>query len=107
MVTQLQEINSMLPYFPQPSNSKLLEDKIIEIVLQLIPAGWNCTMICANFRPLEHSKEELVEYLKGVKCSETENPSERNCQNNNNSSGLKKTKKGNCMHDKDKKFQDI
>eukprot|EP00957_Ditylum_brightwellii_P019019 1431985-Ditylum_brightwellii.AAC.1 len=51
--------------------------------------------------------EELVEYLKGVKCSETKNPLERNNWNNNNSSGLKKTKKGKYNHDKDKKSQGI
>eukprot|EP00957_Ditylum_brightwellii_P084945 6459468-Ditylum_brightwellii.AAC.1 len=33
VVAWLGEINSMLPYFPQPSNSKLLEDKLIENVL--------------------------------------------------------------------------
>eukprot|EP00957_Ditylum_brightwellii_P141663 10792022-Ditylum_brightwellii.AAC.1 len=30
---RLREINSMLPYFPQPSNSKLPEDELIEIIL--------------------------------------------------------------------------
>eukprot|EP00957_Ditylum_brightwellii_P178845 13622470-Ditylum_brightwellii.AAC.1 len=49
-------------------------------------------MICANFKPLEYYMEEFVEYLEGVKCSETKNPPKRNNQNNN-SSGLKKTKK--------------
>eukprot|EP00957_Ditylum_brightwellii_P158426 12058381-Ditylum_brightwellii.AAC.1 len=33
MVAWLQEINSMLPYFPQPSNSKFLGGKLVEIVL--------------------------------------------------------------------------
>eukprot|EP00957_Ditylum_brightwellii_P073746 5604673-Ditylum_brightwellii.AAC.1 len=33
VVAQLREINSMLPYFPQPSISKLPEDKLVEIVL--------------------------------------------------------------------------
>ena len=64
-------------------------------------------MMCANFKPLEHSMEELVEYLKGVKHSEIKNPPEKNNQNNNNSSGLKKTKKGKCKRDKDKKSQDV
>ena len=35
-------------------------------------------MTCANFKPLEATMEELVEYLEGVKRSETENPPERN-----------------------------
>eukprot|EP00957_Ditylum_brightwellii_P081321 6185993-Ditylum_brightwellii.AAC.1 len=64
-------------------------------------------MACANFKPLKHSMEELVEYLKGDKHLETKNPLERNNQNNNNSSGLKKTKKGKCKDDKDKQSQDI
>eukprot|EP00957_Ditylum_brightwellii_P064390 4887247-Ditylum_brightwellii.AAC.1 len=72
------------------------------------PAGWKCTMTCANFKPLKSSVEELVECLKGVEHSETKNPLERNNWNNNNSSaGLKKTKKGKRKHDKDKKSQDI
>eukprot|EP00957_Ditylum_brightwellii_P124233 9469664-Ditylum_brightwellii.AAC.1 len=96
----------MLPYFLQPLNSKLLEDKLEEIVLQLIPVGWKHMMTCANFKPLKHSMEELVEYLKGVKCSITKNPPERHNQNNS-SSGLKKTKKGKCKCDTDKKSQDI
>eukprot|EP00957_Ditylum_brightwellii_P137438 10478377-Ditylum_brightwellii.AAC.1 len=106
MVAWLQEINSMLPYFSQPSNSKLPEDNLVEIVLQLIPVGWKRTMTCANFKPLEHSMEELVEYLEGVKCSEIKNPPEKNNQNNNNSYGLKKTKKGKHNCDEDKKSQD-
>eukprot|EP00957_Ditylum_brightwellii_P129226 9855999-Ditylum_brightwellii.AAC.1 len=36
--------------------------------------------------------EELVEYLKGVNCPEIENPLEKNSRNNNNSSGLEKTR---------------
>eukprot|EP00957_Ditylum_brightwellii_P065086 4936985-Ditylum_brightwellii.AAC.1 len=64
-------------------------------------------MACANFKPLEHSMEELVEHLEGVERSETENHPEKNNQNNNNSSGLKKTKKGKCKRDEDKKSQDI
>eukprot|EP00957_Ditylum_brightwellii_P021902 1651763-Ditylum_brightwellii.AAC.1 len=63
-------------------------------------------MTCANFEPLKHPMEELVECLKGVECSETENPPERNNWNNN-SFGLKKTKEGKCKCDKDKKSQDI
>eukprot|EP00957_Ditylum_brightwellii_P092283 7026118-Ditylum_brightwellii.AAC.1 len=35
-------------------------------------------MTCANFKPLEATMEELVKYLEGVKCSETENPPKRN-----------------------------
>eukprot|EP00957_Ditylum_brightwellii_P009819 740755-Ditylum_brightwellii.AAC.1 len=35
-------------------------------------------MTCANFKPLEATMEELVEYLEGVECSETENPPKRN-----------------------------
>eukprot|EP00957_Ditylum_brightwellii_P166146 12648981-Ditylum_brightwellii.AAC.1 len=60
-------------------------------------------MTCANVKPLEHSMEELAEYLKGVKHLETKSSPERNNGNNNNSSGLKKTKKGKCKHDKYKK----
>eukprot|EP00957_Ditylum_brightwellii_P170473 12976190-Ditylum_brightwellii.AAC.1 len=93
--------------FPQPLNSKLPEDELVEIVLQLIPAGWKRTMMCANFKPLKNSMEELVEYLKGVKHLETKNHLERNNRNNNNSSSLKKTKKGKHKHGKDKKSQDI
>eukprot|EP00957_Ditylum_brightwellii_P189346 14412394-Ditylum_brightwellii.AAC.1 len=51
--------------------------------------------------------EELVEYLNEVKYLETGNPPEKNNQINNNSSGLKKTKKGKHKHDKDGKFQDV
>eukprot|EP00957_Ditylum_brightwellii_P092587 7050311-Ditylum_brightwellii.AAC.1 len=51
--------------------------------------------------------EELVEYLKGVECSEIKNPLEKNSRNNNNSSGLKKTKKGKRKCDKDETSQDI
>eukprot|EP00957_Ditylum_brightwellii_P110737 8445196-Ditylum_brightwellii.AAC.1 len=58
-------------------------------------------MTCANFKPLEHSMEELVEYLKRAKFLETENPPKRNNQNNN-LSGLKKTKKSKYKHGKDK-----
>eukprot|EP00957_Ditylum_brightwellii_P114399 8721899-Ditylum_brightwellii.AAC.1 len=107
VVAQLCEINSMLPYFSQPSNSKLPEDELVEIDLQLIPAGWKRTMTWANFKPLKHSMEELVEYLAGVECSEIKNPPEKNNRNNNKSSGLKKTKKGKRKHDEDKKSQDI
>eukprot|EP00957_Ditylum_brightwellii_P033249 2519514-Ditylum_brightwellii.AAC.1 len=35
-------------------------------------------MTCANFKPREATMEKLVEYLKGVKRSKTENPPERN-----------------------------
>eukprot|EP00957_Ditylum_brightwellii_P098126 7476405-Ditylum_brightwellii.AAC.1 len=83
----------MLPYFPQPSNSNLLEDELVDIVPQLIPAGWKYTMTCVNFKPLKHSMEKLVEYLNGVKHLETKNHPERNNWNNNNSSSLKKTKR--------------
>eukprot|EP00957_Ditylum_brightwellii_P140927 10734721-Ditylum_brightwellii.AAC.1 len=108
MVAQLREINSMLLYFSQPLNAKLPEDELVEIFLQLIPAGWKRTMTCANFKPLKHSMEELVENLKEVKHLETKNPPEWNYSwNNNNSSGRKKTKKGKHKRDKDEKSQDI
>eukprot|EP00957_Ditylum_brightwellii_P192751 14676659-Ditylum_brightwellii.AAC.1 len=68
----------MLPHFPQPLNSKLLEDELVEIILRLIPAGWKRMMTCANLKLLKATMEELVEYLEGVKRSETENPPERN-----------------------------
>eukprot|EP00957_Ditylum_brightwellii_P062159 4717404-Ditylum_brightwellii.AAC.1 len=51
--------------------------------------------------------EELVEYLKGVKCLEIKNLLEKNNQNNNNSSDPKKTKKGKHKRDENKKSQDI
>eukprot|EP00957_Ditylum_brightwellii_P089582 6823152-Ditylum_brightwellii.AAC.1 len=89
----------MLLYVTLPLDSKLPEDKPLKIVLQLIPAGWKCTMICANFKPLEHSMEELVEYLKGVEYSENKNPPKRSNWNIN-SSGLKKAKKSKHKHDK-------
>eukprot|EP00957_Ditylum_brightwellii_P136162 10384585-Ditylum_brightwellii.AAC.1 len=63
--------------------------------------------MCANFKPLEYSMEELVEYLEGVECSEIKNPPEKNSRNNNNSSGLKKAKKGKHKCDKDEKSQDV
>eukprot|EP00957_Ditylum_brightwellii_P199373 15196904-Ditylum_brightwellii.AAC.1 len=50
--------------------------------------------------------DKLVEYLEEVKHSETENPPKR-INWNNNSSGLKKTKKGKCKRDKNKKSQDV
>eukprot|EP00957_Ditylum_brightwellii_P054707 4145104-Ditylum_brightwellii.AAC.1 len=63
-------------------------------------------MMHANFKLLKHSMEELVGYLEGVERSDTKNPLERNNWNNN-SSGLKKTKKGKHKHDEDKKYQDV
>eukprot|EP00957_Ditylum_brightwellii_P143693 10947588-Ditylum_brightwellii.AAC.1 len=51
--------------------------------------------------------EELAEYTEGVKCSEIKNPLEKNSWNNNNSSGLKKSKKGKRKCDKDKTSQDV
>eukprot|EP00957_Ditylum_brightwellii_P114813 8754709-Ditylum_brightwellii.AAC.1 len=82
----------MLPYFPPPSNSKLPEDELVEITLCLIPAGWKRMVMCANFKPLEASMEELVEYLKGFERSEIENPPDRNPRKDN-SDCPKKTKK--------------
>eukprot|EP00957_Ditylum_brightwellii_P136725 10426515-Ditylum_brightwellii.AAC.1 len=50
--------------------------------------------------------EEIVEYLKGVECSENKNPPKRNNWNNN-SSGPKKTKKQKQKHDKDEESQEV
>eukprot|EP00957_Ditylum_brightwellii_P031087 2355050-Ditylum_brightwellii.AAC.1 len=100
VVAMLQEINSMLPYFPPPLNSKLLEDELVEIILQHIPVGWKCTMTCAIFKPLEASMEELIKYLKGVKRLEIENPPGRNPRKNN-SNGPKTTKKNKRKRDED------
>eukprot|EP00957_Ditylum_brightwellii_P161876 12324645-Ditylum_brightwellii.AAC.1 len=74
--------------------------------LQEINMGWKHTMRCTNFKPLKYSMEELVEYLEGVERLETKNPPEIN-NPNNTSSGLKKTKKGKCKHDEDKKSQGV
>ena len=49
-------------------------------------------MMCANFKPLKASMEELIEYFKGVERSEIENPPDRNPRKNN-SNGPKQTKK--------------
>eukprot|EP00957_Ditylum_brightwellii_P203225 15333757-Ditylum_brightwellii.AAC.1 len=76
VVAWLQKINSMLPYFPLPSNSKLLEDDLAKIILWLIPMGWKCTMACANFKPLKYSMEELVEYLESKMLGKQESPQE-------------------------------
>eukprot|EP00957_Ditylum_brightwellii_P208197 15356265-Ditylum_brightwellii.AAC.1 len=86
--------------------AQLPEDELVDIVLWLIPVGWKCMMMCTNSKPLEHSIEELVEYLKGVECLENENSPERSNQNNNNSSGLKKTKKSKHKHHKDEESHD-
>ena len=64
-------------------------------------------MMCANFKLFEHSMEELVEYLKGVKYLKIKNSPEKNSWNNNNSSGLKKTKKGKRKCDKDEASQNV
>eukprot|EP00957_Ditylum_brightwellii_P096569 7354981-Ditylum_brightwellii.AAC.1 len=64
-------------------------------------------MPCANFKPIEHSMKELVEYLEGVKHLETKNPLERNNQSSSNSSGLKKSKKGKHKCDKDEQSQEV
>eukprot|EP00957_Ditylum_brightwellii_P072225 5490537-Ditylum_brightwellii.AAC.1 len=32
-------------------------------------------MACDNYKPLEHSIQDLVEYLEVIECSETDNPS--------------------------------
>eukprot|EP00957_Ditylum_brightwellii_P090581 6898797-Ditylum_brightwellii.AAC.1 len=96
----------MLLYFPPPLDSKLPEDKLVEIVLCLIPVGWKRTMMCANFKPIEHSMEELVEYLEGVEHSENKNPPKRSNWINN-SSGLKKTKKSKRKRDTDEESHNI
>eukprot|EP00957_Ditylum_brightwellii_P206644 15349360-Ditylum_brightwellii.AAC.1 len=62
--------------------------------------------MCANFKPLGHSTEELVEYLEGVECSENKNPPERSYWNNN-FSGLKNIKKSKRNHCKDEEFHNI
>eukprot|EP00957_Ditylum_brightwellii_P197616 15055155-Ditylum_brightwellii.AAC.1 len=65
-----------------------------------------CKLKATGRQPLKHSMEELVKYLKGVKCSETKNPPKRNNWSNK-STGLKKTEKSKRNHDKDKKSHDI
>eukprot|EP00957_Ditylum_brightwellii_P021236 1601286-Ditylum_brightwellii.AAC.1 len=50
--------------------------------------------------------EELVEYLKGVECLENNNPPKRSNWNNN-SSGLKKTKKIKHKHGEDAESHNI
>eukprot|EP00957_Ditylum_brightwellii_P111908 8534121-Ditylum_brightwellii.AAC.1 len=96
----------MLPYFPLPSDSKIPEDELAEIVLQLIPVGWKRMMMFANFKSLEHSNEELVECLEGVEGLDNKNPPKRSNQNNN-SSGLKKTKKSKHKRDEDEKSHNV
>eukprot|EP00957_Ditylum_brightwellii_P116236 8866306-Ditylum_brightwellii.AAC.1 len=106
VVARLQEINSMLPYFLPPSNSKLPEDKLVEIILCLIPTDWKHMMACANFKPLEASMEELVKCLKGVECSEIENPPDRNPRKDNSNSP-KKTKKNKPKREEARKSHGI
>eukprot|EP00957_Ditylum_brightwellii_P123871 9442699-Ditylum_brightwellii.AAC.1 len=106
VVARLQEIKSMLPYFLPPSNSKFLEDKLVKIILCLIPAGWKHMMMCANFKPLEASMEELVEYLEEVERSEIKNPPDRNPRKNN-SNGPKQTKKNNRKCEEDRESHDV
>eukprot|EP00957_Ditylum_brightwellii_P204470 15339411-Ditylum_brightwellii.AAC.1 len=63
-------------------------------------------MMCANFKPLEASMEELGEYLKGVECSEIKNPPDSNPRKKN-SDGPKQTEKNKRKRNKDRESHDI
>eukprot|EP00957_Ditylum_brightwellii_P127883 9752266-Ditylum_brightwellii.AAC.1 len=62
--------------------------------------------MCANFKPLEASMEELAKYLEGVEHLEIENPPDRNPRKNS-SDGPKQTKKNKRKHEEDRESHDV
>jgi hypothetical protein len=70
-MARVEELNNDLRYFPAYVNgSRLLEDELLDIYEYGVPASWQKRFLLQGFDPLEHSKQEFLEFCERLEATE-------------------------------------
>jgi hypothetical protein len=70
-MARVEELNNDLRYFPLYVNgSRLLEDELLDIYEYGVPATWQKRFLLQGFDPLEHSKQEFLEFCERLEATE-------------------------------------
>jgi hypothetical protein len=70
-MSRVEELNNDLQYFPAFVNgSKLMEDELLDIYEFGVPATWQKRFLLHGFDPLEHTKQEFLEFCERLEATE-------------------------------------
>ena len=94
-MARVEELNHDLRYFPLfVVGARLLEDELLDIYENGVPNSWQKQFLLQGFDPIEHTKQEFLEFCKRLEATEdifVENPSVKRKANTKNNY---KTKEG-------------
>ena len=87
-MARVEELNHDLRYFPVfVPGSRLLEDELLDIYENGVPNSWQKQFLLQGFDPIEHSKQEFLEFCERLEATEdifVENPSAKRKGNTKN-----------------------
>jgi hypothetical protein len=70
-MARVEELNNDLRYFPAyVQGSRLLEDELLDIYEFGVPATWQKRFLLHGFDPLEHTKQEFLEFCERLEATE-------------------------------------
>jgi hypothetical protein len=70
-MARVEELNHDLRYFPTfMPGARLLEDELLDIYEYGVPATWQKRFLLQGFDPLEHSKQEFLEFCERLEATE-------------------------------------
>ena len=74
MSSRLKILDNYLANFPLPDNKSILQSKMIEIVLSILPVIWVNSMITSVLELRKKTYEDLIEYLEKLESSLPDEP---------------------------------
>jgi hypothetical protein len=70
-MARVEELNNDLGYFPSfMQGSRLVEDELLDIYEFGVPATWQKRFLLHGFDPLEHTKQEFLEFCERLEATE-------------------------------------
>ena len=71
IIARIQQMNSMLPMFPGPDNTRFSDQDVNDIIVSMIPGAWRTAMAKMNFEPYQASILDLQTTLEKVELIES------------------------------------
>ena len=71
IIARIQQMNSMLPMFPGPDNTRFSDQDVNDIIVSMIPGAWRTAMAKMDFEPYQASILDLQTTLEKVELIET------------------------------------
>jgi hypothetical protein len=70
-MARVEELNHDLRYFPAyVAGARLLEDELLDIYEYGVPSNWQKQFLLQGFDPIEHTKQEFLEFCERLEATE-------------------------------------